>query len=323
MSTLPFSAFKPIIYGAIYGLVLRGIFFGGTKGWVWGYEPMSIAFIFAAPITIGALTVFYAEKQAKRTWLYYIFAPWLATLLFMIGSMVTLLEGSICVVIIAPVLFPLSSVGGIIMGLILQNSSKPNNKLQAIALLPFCVLVLESQIPLQNDIVQLSSSIIIQAPRETVWYQLNNATDIKEDEVPTSFAYFIGAPKPESGKTIIENDQRIRKSAWQNGVYFDEKIVSWKENEFISWTYEFFPDSFPPGSLDDHVVVGGKYFDLTTTSYRLEAVPQGTKLTLDIQYRVSTKFNWYTRPLAQYLIKDSLDSLLSFYQARSENTVTQ
>jgi hypothetical protein len=184
---------------------------------------------------------------------------------------------------------------------------------------PLCVVAVEQYIPLNNQIAHLSSSIEIKAPAETVWYHLNNATNIKESEIPDSLAYLIGAPKPVSGKTISENNQRVRKSVWQKGVYFDEHIVEWQENEFISWTYQFFPDSFPKGSMDDHVVIGGQYFDLMTTSYRLETIPMGTKLTLEIQYRVSTKFNWYTRPLARYLIQDSLGSLLHFYQARSEN----
>jgi hypothetical protein len=319
MNNLPFAAFKPIIYGAIYGLLIRAFIFGGDQGWLPGFQAMSLAFIFAVPFVVGALTVFWAEKIENRSYLYYIFAPWLATLLFMLGSMVTLLEGSICIIIIAPIFIPLSSIGGIVMGAIIRHKKNTSHKLQIIAFFPLCVVAVEQYIPLNNQIAQLSSSIEIKAPAETVWYHLNNATHIKESEIPDSLAYLIGAPKPISGKTILENNQRVRKSVWQKGVYFDEQIVAWQENEFISWTYQFFPDSFPKGSMDDHVVIGGQYFDLMTTSYRLETIPLGTKLTLEIQYRVSTKFNWYTRPLARYLIQDSLDSLLHFYQVRNEN----
>lgn len=59
----------------------------------------------------------------------------------------------------------------------------------------------------------------------------------------------------------------------------------------MHWTYRFYDDSFPAGALDDHVEIGGHYFDLLNTTYTL--VPQGdvTELKIRMQYRISTQFN--------------------------------
>ena len=51
-----------------------------------------------------------------------------------------------------------------------------------------------------------------------------------------------------------------------------------REHETIHWHYQFDPDSFPPGSMDDHVAIGGEYFDLLDTrpdilNHNVETVP--------------------------------------------------
>ena len=82
--------------------------------------------------------------------------------------------------------------------------------------------------------------------------------------------------------------------------------------------YEFGPGSFPPGSLDDHIMIGGRYFGLEETSYTLEPEAGGTRLTIRVGARVSTHFNWYAGLWADYLVDDTARAILGFYKARSE-----
>ena len=95
--------------------------------------------------------------------------------------------------------------------------------------------------------------------------------------------------------------------------------LSWNEYHHISWKYRFDSDSFPPGSMDDHVIIGGKYFDLNDTSYTLTPEAGGTRLDIAITYRVSTGFNWYAVPMANFLISDTADALLNLYKNRAES----
>ena len=54
------------------------------------------------------------------------------------------------------------------------------------------------------------------------------------------------------------------------GIHFDQVATEWRENERVSWRYRFAADSFPAGALDDHVRIGGHYFDLGETQYSLQ-----------------------------------------------------
>jgi hypothetical protein len=101
-------------------------------------------------------------------------------------------------------------------------------------------------------------------------------------------------------------------------VYFDEVITERHEPHTLAWQYRFYPDSFPPYALDEHVVVGGHYFDFKDTRYTLTPNGNGTQLHVRMRYRVSTRFNWYAEPLAQWLIGDLARSNLDHYRQLSE-----
>jgi hypothetical protein len=118
--------------------------------------------------------------------------------------------------------------------------------------------------------------------------------------------------------TVDTPQGRVRKLRWQRGVHFDEPIVAWDENRFIQWHYLFAADSIPAGALDEHVRIGGQYFDLLDTSYRLAPEAGGTRLSIHVTYRVSTHFNWYAGTLARVLVNDSARTILGFYKQRSE-----
>ena len=87
----------------------------------------------------------------------------------------------------------------------------------------------------------------------------------------------------------------------------------------MSWTYQFTPESFPKGALDDHLEMGGRYFNLLTTDYRLEQISaQQTKLILTIDYRLSTEINWYSNLWVRYVLNEFSDVVLHIYKNRLE-----
>ena len=104
-----------------------------------------------------------------------------------------------------------------------------------------------------------------------------NARDIRAEEVEHAWLYRIGVPLPLEG-TIVDAPQPTRRVRMAKNVYFDEVITEARENERVRWTYRFYPDSFPPYALDEHVVVGGRYFDVHDTSYTLARRSDATEL---------------------------------------------
>ena len=61
-------------------------------------------------------------------------------------------------------------------------------------------------------------------------------------------------------------------------------------------------------------------FDVIDTEYELLNVGSGTELRVRMKYRVSTAFNWHTRPIAEFLVGDFEEAALRFYARRAEQT---
>lgn len=313
--TLPFSGWWPVVVGTLFGIALR-LFFSGEPGGL--FSAMDRAFILLAPLAVGAVTVYVAERKARRSWRYYILAAAMANMLFVIGTMAILIEGIICAIIIAPLFGIFGVVGGLIMGLICRMTNWPKHAVYSFAALP---LMLGAFPPDESDnrhIAVTQRTIVIQAPADKIWQQLLNVRDIKPNEVGRAWMYRIGVPLPIAGVTQVTPSGLVRQITMGKSIHFEQVSTDWEINRYVKWRYRFDDDSFPPKALDDHVKIGGHYFDIIDTEYTLTPIDrQSTELKIQMRYRVSTQFNWYANPVAQLLIGNFEDVILDFYRHRS------
>lgn len=304
-----------VIAGAVLGVVLR-IVFGAFPSSMQG--PMSIGFLAGTPLVVGALTVLGATPE-RRTASFLIFAPWAGIGLMLLGCAITLLEGSICLALMAPLFLALASLGGVLMGVVLHFVPGSSSRMSAVAVLPLLMVAGEGNAPLPDRQVELRREVLVDASAETIWSQILTARSIRPDELPVSLSHMIGVPKPLEGINVRTQDGEVRFSRWERGVNFRAYVTSRKEHQSITWRYVFDQHSFPEGSMDDHVAIGGRYFDLRDTSFHLTPASDGrTRLEIVAHYRVSTSINAYAVPVAEILGKDFLDTILGLYQRRSE-----
>lgn len=312
---------KIFITGIVYGLCMRLIFGAGIwfdkKDSLMASGPMLASFVLLVPLLIGIYTV-YAARDSKPGWMFVVAGPWVPTLCFVAGSAVLLIEGSICIAMATPIFCLMASLGGLLGRLLIQFVKPRPASVHAWLLLPLFSAYAEARLPLPQEIEHSVATTWIAAPPERVWSYINHAVAIKPAEMQGGLAYRIGLPYPLEAITRETNQGRVRKLRWDKNVSFDEPITAWEENRFIEWTYAFKPDSFPPGALDEHVLIGGKYFDLVDTSYRLDPEGGGTRLAISVHYRVSTHFNWYAQWWGRILVDDSANAILRFYKNRSE-----
>jgi hypothetical protein len=168
--------------------------------------------------------------------------------------------------------------------------------------------------------VELRRSVLVDAPPATIWKQILTARSIGPEELPPSLTHMIGVPKPLEGINVRTVDGEVRFSRWERGVNFRGFVTARKENESITWRYVFDDRSFPAGSMDEHVAIGGRYFDLRDTSFHLVPVADGrTRLEIVAHYRVSSSINAYAIPASVVLGRDFLDTILGLYKRRSES----
>jgi hypothetical protein len=312
---LPIAKRYPILAGALFGVLLR-LAFSGDGGSAW--SAMAGGFIYAAPIAVGMLTVYLAERQRRRTWTYYAVAPFLATTLFVVGTLLLMIEGWICAIVIIPMFGLLGAAGGLVMGAVCRLTNWPRAAVYGFGVLPLLLGTFGSHLPTPTSIGRIERSVLIDAPAAAVWRELNHIQDIRDHEIGHAWAMRIGVPMPLSGTTRETPEGRVRESRWGKNVYFDELIREWEPERRVRWTYRFHADSFPRHALDDHVVIGGHYFDLIDTGYALEPEGAGTKLTMSVTYRISTQFNFYADWAAQLLLGNLSEQGLRMYKARSE-----
>ena len=317
--SLPMSGYYPIFAGMCAGLLLR-LAFSGPAGSPW--SAMAGSFIFLTPVVVGMVTVYLAERQSRRSWNYYFFAPFFATCLFVLGTLLLLIEGLICAVIVIPMFAILGGIGGVLMGAICRFTNWPKPTLYGFAVLPL-LLAWGGSIGADARIGRIERSVLINASAAQVWRQLNDIDDIERVEMDGSLAARIGVPMPVSGMTEQRENERVRVSRWGKQVYFEEVMEHWQPEREMRWRYRFYADSFPRAALDDHVVIGGHYFDLIDTSYRLTEVGEQTQLTTQVRYRITTQFNFYADWVAQLLLSNLSEHGLALYKQRTEAAVAQ
>ena len=313
---------KAFVIGTVYGLAMRLLF--GVTGLLNSHDktraggPMLSAFVLLVPILIGAITIYLAD-QKEITLGKAITKPWLPTLAFVAGTALLLIEGSVCIAMALPIFLVGASLGGVIAYVVLRTMRPSPGAMSVLLALPVAIGYAETHIPLPQNTFAAKDSVYIAAKPDAIWQLINNATHITPEEMHGGLAYAVGVPYPIEAVTLSTGSQRVRKLKWQKNVAFDEPITAWEENRFIQWDYAFKPESFPAGSLDDHVVIGGKYFDLIDTSYRLTPEGSGTRLEIVVNYRVSTNFNFYATAWARILVDDAAATILRFYQHRIES----
>lgn len=307
---LPFLRRWPVLAGALAGVLLRLMFSApaGSR-----FSAMAGAFIFLAPVAVGMVTVYLAERQAPRDWGYYFVAPAVATGLFVVGTLLINVEGLICAVLIAPLFGILGGLGGLLMGLACRLTGWPRPTLYAAGALPLLLGALIPPTALQHAHSEVERSRWVAAPPAVVWQQLTRLPDVRPAEVERGWAYRIGVPLPESGVTG-EGVQHFRMG---KGIRFDADITAWAPGRRLAWAYRFTEDSVPAGALDDHVRLGGLHFDLIDTAFELEPEAGGTRLRMRTRYRVSTQFNFYAEAIASLLLGNVSEVLLDLYANRS------
>ena len=203
-------------------------------------------------------------------------------------------------------------------GFVLMTTRIGTVRVGALATMPLLFTVLAG--PMTSEQWQrIDRSTVIDAPPERIWSEIVDARDIRREELPTTLIHLIGVPRPVEGINHMTPEGEVRESRWERGVHFRGHVTQREEGRTIAWRYEFKPDSFPPGTMDEHVVGGGRYFDLGETRFTLTPIDAGhTRLEVEAHYRVTSSINAYAVPVAGLLGRDFVDTLLALYKRRSE-----
>lgn len=318
---------KGLLYGIAYGLVSRAIFaLEDFRGEEYGkalfptYGLMTMSFMFIVPLVIGLITAYHQDNITSSRKIAMITMPVFAILGLVGISVLSGKEGIICALMALPVFLFMALLGGFIGTRIFQRNRK-NDKLYVslFVILPFLIAPLENQLSLTDKIFTEHTTIEINATDKTVWSNITRVKEISEDENNNSLFQFMGFPRPIEAELDTIAIGGIRKAIFARGLFFTETVTQMQPNKLLAFNIVADPKSIPPKALDEHVMVGGKYFDVLEGKYEIEKInDEKIILHLTSQFRLSTRFNFYSGLWSKLIMKDIQENILDIIKRRSE-----
>jgi hypothetical protein len=315
------------VAGAVLGCIFRLAFDSRYLVSNSGSFPliMTIAFLMLVPLAMGYFSV---ERYLRATpaddvvWYQWFFLPWGSVLLAMAVCIVVGWEKSICLLIAGPIMLFFSLVGGIAARLAWRRLKYPASGTLSAVALPLLLLFVEVHIPLPNEIRTVHTSILIHAPTQVVWDNIKSVHAIAPSELPDSWVNRIGFPKPVAATLSQEGVGGVRQASFTGGLVFTETVNRWEPGSDLRFSIRANTDTIPRSTLDEHVTIGGAFFDVLDGEYRLEQRPDGVLLHLTSRERVSTHFNLYAEQWTDAVMRTIQRQILEVIRARCESAGT-
>jgi hypothetical protein len=307
-----------VLAGAFYGVLVRVVL--EWKDLHPFLSIVSTAFLILCPLSVGAIAVLFgADKEKKIPIRRQLGLSVTTMLVFLIAMFVFLLEGVICLVLVAPVFLIASIVGGLIAGVIHNNFRKNTTTLPVFALLPFLAAPIEGLSPPSRSDQVVTNSIHISAPPEKVFDYLASVREIQPNELGFTFIHLIGLPKPIEAQMNGEGIGAVRTSRWEKEVWFQEVITKWEKPKSMHYKFVIPKGAIPREALDQHVEMGGEYFDLIDGGYELKASEDGgTELSLSTRFVNKSQLKIYGDLWGRMVLKDFHRSILGLMKNRAE-----
>ena len=311
-----------VLAGAILGLIYRlwmvldlgkDIY---SPGWI-----MTVAFLVFVPLAMGYLSVHrYLQTSAPKNirWYIWVFLPWASVLISMLVSLLVKWEGYICLIFAGPIMLVFSLIGGVAARIAWGKfKNRAPGTLSACAL-PLLLLLVEIHIPTPNEIRTVNTEIMIHAPATVVWNNIKSVRAIKQSELPDSWVSNIGFPKPIAATLSHEGIGGVRQASFTGGLIFTETVNKWDLNHDLRFSIHANTDSIPRSTLDEHVTIGGAFFDVLEGEYSLEQRPDGILLHLSSRERLSTHFNPYAGKWTDAVMEAIQRQILAVIRSRCE-----
>ena len=221
-----------------------------------------------------------------------------------------------------PVYLLMASLGGYFVWLGTRRSlqSAPNTVLVAtLALLPFLSAQIEQNFELPTTHRQVKTEIPIDASPSTVWQNIIRVPTIRDSEQRTFSFHVLGFPKPVEATLSHEGVGGIRHASFEGGLVFVETITVWEPERELAFGIQVDPELVPATTLDEHVVVGGPFFETLDGRYRIEPLEEGgVVLHLESTHRLSTRFNFYSSWWSDLIMRDIQNYILVILKERCE-----
>ncbi len=86
---------------------------------------------------------------------------------------------------------------------------------------------------------------------------------------------FLGFPRPIRAELDFTGVGGRRQAVFSKGLVFEEVVKEYEDQKRMFFSIRADPHAIPSTTMDEHVVIGGDYFDVLDGAYRLEKLGEG------------------------------------------------
>lgn len=311
------SFLKVIAIPTGYAIILR-LFFG-VSTWEDLFTVMSVSFLFCLPTIVGVLTIYFSNSEKVKNRAYRIFTPWIPILIFLVITLAFAMEGWACWLMVLPLFLVAASIGGLIGGYFKMKKQSTNVYISVLALLPLMMAPVEAMVGTIPGTYEAYTFIDINAPADKIWSNVTRVKEIKEEQDKGWLTRTLGFPRPVKAELNFEGVGAYREAIFTNGLVFHETVSEYIDQKKMVFSIKAYPHEIPSTAMDEHVVIGGNYFDVLNGTYELEKLNETThRLHLYSHFKLTTTFNFYASWWAKWIMKDIQNNILQVEKQRAE-----
>ncbi|WP_404425792.1 hypothetical protein [Nibricoccus sp. IMCC34717] len=283
---------------------------------------MSLSFAIGTPTCLGFVTVWVIAIKQRVGIYRSIMYPIGAASVYLIAAMALSLEGAICVVFMTPIILACAVMGGVLAELYCRKRAAKGGKIFSfigVSLLPLLSAIPEKLGGRAIEYREVKNSIPINASAEKIWQQIESVPRIDPRELPNSWIYRIGFPRPDHAMLVGSGIGAYREATFSGGLKFRETITEWQKSRILAFSIRANTGEIPAATFDEHVTLGGPYFDVLEGRYEIQEISAGRSiLHLSSRQRLSTGFNFYTRFFTEGVMSEIQDNILHVVKSRAE-----
>lgn len=281
----------------------------------------SVWFLAVLPAFLSALICYVGDPAGARSKGFYWSVPPALVAIVVVGSILFLHEGVICLIMLSPTWLVSGWIGAFVLRGQRRRSGNGTVLRCSLLFLPLLSGAVESQVPYPYERVTLVRRIVIHATPDEIWpFTLSNA-HIADTEGRWTFAQnIVGLPRPRATRLVGAGPGAVRTAYWGNNIDFDEIITDWEPGRRLAWRFSFTNSSLQ-NYTDQHLSPDGQFLKIDSGDYTLSPLgPDTTMLTLRTSYIAKTHANPYAKLWGEILLGDVQNNILAILQQRAEGT---
>lgn len=218
-----------------------------------------------------------------------------------------------------PLFLIAASIGGMIGGYLKARKQRNNLKISVLVLLPMLMSPLEQSLKAIPGTYRAYTYIDIQGKSESIWQNATCVSEIAAEQDKGWLTRTLGFPRPIKAELNYEGVGAYRAAVFSKGLVFHETVTYYQPLHKMEFSIKANPHEIPSTTLDEHITIGGKYFDVLKGAYELEQLAEGHyRLHLYSHFILRTTFNFYASWWARWIMKDIQNNILQVIKKRSE-----